>query len=204
MFGSIERLVGGSEGGASSRRVWTIPNAISLARLLLIPVFVWLLSNDGAEGWGIGLLVLVVASDWVDGYIARRTNSVSDLGKLLDPFSDRIVIAAALITFTVQGVFPLWATVAVVGRDVLILAAGIAALAIAHRSIAVRWIGKVATFDLMVGIPMVAWGGLGLPMAPAALACGWPVFLMGLCLYYLAAGAYVVDLVNLFRGTYEV
>jgi cardiolipin synthase len=204
MFGWIDRMQqAADERGEASSRVFTLPNVISFARLLLIPVFVWLLSTPGLEAAGVLLLGLVVASDWVDGWIARRTGSVSKLGRLLDPFSDRLVIAMALITFAVQEVFPWWAVVAVVARDVLVLGAGIVAIALRHQAIAVRWEGKVGTFDLMVGIPLIAWGGFGLPLAAAALAVGWPLFAVGLVLYYVAAAHYLSDLIDVFRGRYS-
>ena len=195
MFESIDRLVGASKGEGidSTDRVFTVPNAISLSRLLLIPAFLWLLASPGEEGWGIGLLVLVVASDWIDGYIARRTDSVSRLGSLLDPLSDRLVISAALIMFVAQGVFPTWTAALIIARDVFVLGASVLAVA-KGRQIAVRWTGKVATFDLMAAIPLIAWGGFDLPLAPAAIAIGWTFFVFGLPLYYVAAYGYVGDL----------
>ena len=201
MFEAIDRLrtvAGGGEGSVEgSERILTVPNAISFARLLLIPVFVWLLAAPGLEAWGLLLLAAVVASDWLDGWVARRTGSVSKLGKFLDPLSDRLVIAAALITFGVQEVMPWWAVVAVVVRDVLVLAFGAMALAARGTAIPVRWIGKVATLDLMVGIPMIAWAGYDLPLAAVAAAVGWLTFGVGLGLYYVAALLYVRDLAAL-------
>jgi cardiolipin synthase (CMP-forming) len=185
--------------GATSNRILTLPNFISLGRLLMIPVFVWLLAGEGTEVWGFIVLGLVLASDWVDGYIARRTGQVSELGKLLDPLSDRLVIAAALVTFVVIDALPLWAAVLVIGRDVVVLTAGILALTRWSIRIDVRWTGKVATFDLMVGIPLIAWGGLNLPLRHAALACGWTIFALGLTLYYWTAGLYLRDMVDALR-----
>lgn len=201
MFSAIDRLrttAGGGEGSVEgSDRILTVPNAISFARLLLIPVFVWMLSTPGLEVWGILLLDVVVASDWLDGWVARRTGSVSRFGKLLDPLSDRLVIAAALITFGVQGAMPWWAVAAVIVRDVLVLAFGAMALSAGGTAIPVRWVGKVATLDLMVGIPMIAWAGFDLPLADVAAPVGWLIFGVGLGLYYVAAGLYMRDLATL-------
>lgn len=195
MFESIDRLVSASKGEGVTRtnRILTWPNAITLARLLLIPAFVLLLSHDGAEAWGMGFLVVVMSTDWLDGFVARRTQSVSELGSLLDPLSDRLVITAALVTFVVQDAFPLWAAALVVGRDIVVLGASIVALA-RRRTIAVRWLGKVATFDLMVGAPLIAWGGFGLPLAAASFAIGWTCFAFGTALYYVTAVQYLRDL----------
>jgi len=202
MFESIDRLVSASKGEGITRtdRILTWPNAITLARLLLIPVFVVLLSREGTEGWGIGLLIVVMSTDWLDGYVARRTQSVSELGSLLDPLSDRLVIMAALVAFVVRGAFPLWAAALIVGRDIVVLGAGVIAL-IRRRPIAVRWLGKVATFDLMVGVPLIAWGGFGLPLAAASSAIGWACFSVGTALYYVTAVQYLRDLAKVVEAS---
>src|SRR5918996_2462442 len=111
-------------GGPASRRVFTVPNLISFARILLIPAFVWLLLREGSEYAGLLLLGFVVATDWVDGYLARRTGQVSEVGKLLDPIADRLAIAAALVPLVVRGAFPLWAALLILIRDGLVLVAG--------------------------------------------------------------------------------
>ena len=138
------------------------------------------------------MLFRSVATDWVDGTIARRTGQVSELGKVLDPVADRAAIAAGLIALIVRGAFPLWAGVLILARDVVVLVAG-AVLAAKGRRIDVRWIGKVATFALMIAIPAVSWGTLDLWPAAAALAVGWPVYALGIVEYYVAAGVYAID-----------
>jgi cardiolipin synthase (CMP-forming) len=153
---------------------------------------VLLLLHHGTEAAGLLLLGFVVATDWVDGTIARRTGQVSELGKWLDPIADRIAIGAALITLVVRGAFPLWAALLILVRDALILLAGIVLLARGKR-IDVRYIGKVATFSLMFGVPAVAWGNFGLPLGAAARALGWISFAVGIAEYYVAAFLYVSD-----------
>ena len=177
----------------ASKRVLTVPNLISLARIALIPVFWSLIVDEDTTAWGIVLFGFVVATDWVDGTIARRTGQVSELGKVLDPLADRLAIAAGLIALVVRGAFPLWAAALILVRDVLVLAAG-AVLAGRGLRIDVRWIGKVATFTLMIAIPGVAWGTLGLWPAAAALAIGWLAFVVGIVEYYAAAAVYASDL----------
>jgi cardiolipin synthase len=112
---------------------------------------------------------------------------------VLDPVADRAAIAAGLVALVVRGAFPLWAAVLILARDVAVLIAG-AVLASKGLRIDVRWIGKVATFALMIAIPAVSWGSLGLWPAAAALAVGWPVYVLGIVEYYIAAGVYAVDL----------
>ena len=177
----------------TSSRVLTVPNLISAVRIAMIPVFWALIVDEDTTTWGIVLFGVVVATDWVDGTIARRTGQVSELGKVLDPVADRAAIAAGLIALVVRGAFPLWAAALILVRDVAVLAAG-AVLAAKGLRIEVRWIGKVATFALMLAIPAVSWGSLGLWPAAAALAVGWPIFVLGIAEYYVAAGAYAIDL----------
>jgi len=177
----------------TSSRVFTVPNLISAVRIAMIPVFWALIVDEDTTTVGIVLFGVVVATDWVDGTIARRTNQVSELGKILDPIADRAAIAAGLIALVVRGAFPAWAAALILVRDVAVLAAG-AVMAAKGLRIEVRWIGKVATFALMIAIPAVSWGSLGLWPAAAALAVGWPIYALGIVEYYVAAGAYAVDL----------
>jgi cardiolipin synthase (CMP-forming) len=184
-----------SEGtpAGSGSRVLTIPNAISALRIALIPVFVTLIVDDNTTTAGLIMFGLVVATDWVDGTVARRTGQVSELGKVLDPVADRLAIAAGLIALAVRGVFPVWAAVLILLRDVAVLVVGVFLLTRRHVRIEVRWIGKVATFSLMVAVPAVAWGALGLPLAAAATAVGWVSFAVRIVEYYVAAAVYARD-----------
>jgi cardiolipin synthase len=179
---------------ASLDRIATVPNLLSLIRILLIPVFVVLILNEGTEMAGILLLGAVVSTDWLDGYLARRTGQVSNVGKVLDPVADRLAIIAALVAFVVRDAFPLWAALLVIVRDVVVLIAGAIVLARYRIRIDVRWIGKIATFDLMWGIPLIAWGNFGLWLHGLALFAGWVLFAIGITLYYLAAVIYGRDI----------
>ena len=108
----------------SSRVSSPFPNVISAFRIALIPVFVALIVDEDTTTAGLVLFGIVVATDWVDGTIARRTGQVSDLGKVLDPVADRLAIAAGLIALVLRGVFPLWAAAAILVRDVIVLVVG--------------------------------------------------------------------------------
>lgn len=185
---------------ASVDRVLTVPNALSTVRILLIPVFVVLLVHRGTEGAGLLLLAGVVATDWVDGYVARHTGQVSNLGKLLDPVADRLAIGAALVTLVLRHAFPLWAALLVLVRDGAILAVGLALLARTGLRIDVRWVGKLATFWLMCGFPLVAWGSFGLALHAVALPVGWTLYGLGITAYYAAAVAYAFDLRRAFAA----
>jgi cardiolipin synthase len=181
-------------GPRGTDRVLTIPNAISFARIALIPVFVVLIVDRDTTFSGLILFVVVVASDWIDGAIARATGQVSELGKVLDPVADRLAIAAGLIALVARGAFPLWAALLILVRDALILLVGLFLLSALRARIDVRYIGKVATFSLMVAIGCIAWGSLGHAFAPAFLACGWVFYAVGIVEYYVATALYVGDL----------
>ena len=184
---------------ASLDRIATFPNLLSLVRILLIPVFVALLLHHGTEGAGLIVLGAVVATDWVDGYIARHTGQVSNLGKILDPVADRLALTAALVAMVVRDAFPLWAAVLVIARDGVILLAGVVLLFGYRIRLDVRWVGKAATFGLMCAIPLVAWGNFGLKFHTFASTFGWLVFVPAIALYYLATVVYAADVFRALR-----
>jgi cardiolipin synthase len=183
---------GGREPASSA--ILTVPNVLSFVRILLIPVFVVLIVHEGTELAGIALFGAVAATDWVDGYIARRTNQVSELGKVLDPVADRLAIASGLVAMMVRGAIPVWAGLAILVRDLVILVVGGAILSRRKVRVDVRFIGKAATFNLMAAITLISWGNLDLPLADAALAVGWVLYAVGIGEYYLAAAWYAGDL----------
>jgi cardiolipin synthase (CMP-forming) len=188
---------------AQTDRVLTIPNVISFLRIALIPVFVVLIVEPETTRAGLVLFVVVVATDWIDGALARATGQVSDLGKVLDPVADRLAIAAGLIALVVADAFPIWAALLILIRDAAVLIAGLVLLWKRRARIEVRYLGKVATFALMTAIACIAWGSLGYPLAPAALACGWAFYAAGIVEYYVAAVQYVGDLRRAWRGPVE-
>lgn len=177
-----------------SRRVATVPNLLSAVRILLIPVFILLLIPERTRLAGFLLMAAVVATDWVDGIIARRTGQVTELGKLLDPIADRLALGAALVTLAVLDLIPWWAAGVILGRDALVFLAGAVLLFTGGPRIDVRPIGKYATFTLMWGIPMIAWGNAGLPLDDLFLVLGWVWFPVGTIEYYAAGVAYARDL----------
>lgn len=172
---------------AELSRVFTLPNVISIVRLLCIPVFVWLLfgrDNRVAAAW---LLAALGATDWVDGFIARRYNQVTTLGKVLDPIADRLLLGVAVISILAYGAVPpviAWLAIAREG-SVAILALGLAALG--AKRIDVIWWGKTGTFFLMIAFPLFLLGdGHGL-----AHAAAWVVSVAGLLAGWYANALYV-------------
>ena len=178
----------------ASSAIATLPNALSAARILLIPAFVWLIVDRDTTFTGLLLFGVVVCTDWLDGYVARRTGQVSEVGKMLDPTADRLAIAAGLVALVARGAFPLWAALLIMVRDVAILIAGVMLLVTRKARIEVRFVGKVATFSLVVAIGLIAWGNLGYPFSAAARAVGWFVYVAGIAEYYVATALYAGDL----------
>jgi cardiolipin synthase len=187
-------MKGTGESEAASRAILTVPNLLSAVRIAFIPLFCWLIVDPDTTPWGIIVFVAVVSTDWVDGTVARRTGQVSELGKVLDPVADRLAIASGLIALMIRGAFPVWAGALILIRDLLILAGAALALAVYRIRLDVRYVGKVATFCLMVAVPSVSWGALGYPPAAAALAIGWISYAVGIVEYYIAGGVYAADI----------
>ena len=183
-----------SDSGEASSTVLTVPNALSFLRILLIPVFVAMIVDRDTSRAGLILFGVVSATDWVDGWLARKTGQVSELGKILDPTADRLAIAAGLIALVVRGVFPLWAAAPILVRDAAILTAGAALLARMRARIEVRFVGKAATFSLMCAVGFVSWGNLGMPLPHAFLALGWVGYGVGILEYAIATWAYAADI----------
>lgn len=178
-----------------TNRVWTVPNALSFARLAILPVVYFDLALEPLNHPRAFVLVFVfAATDWFDGYVARRFDQVSRLGQLLDPISDRLLIATVGIGMVVGGVLPLWVVVAILARDAIVAIGGLSLAAMGRRPPAVTRIGKAATFDLMfaVGFFLLA-SVLGSPEDPERIThvLGWVFFGFGIVLYYVALGQYV-------------
>ena len=138
--------------------VYTIPNVISFIRLLLVPVFLWLLlgrDNPAGAGW---LLVFIGSTDWVDGYLARRLDQVTELGKLLDPLADRLAVAAAVIGGLISGDLPTWFAIALLVRELLISVGALIVGVTAGSKLEVRQLGKVADALALRGNRLVLLG----------------------------------------------
>ncbi len=184
---------GTTESAPASSAVVTLPNLVSAARIAAIPLFIWLTVQPKTRLAGIVVFALVAVTDWVDGYLARRTGQVSELGRILDPVADRLAIAAALITFAVVGIVPFWAALLILLRDVAVLLGGAGILWGRRLRVDVRGIGKIATFSLMCAITWIAWGNAGGAFGDVLLVGGWLAYGVGIVEYYVAAGLYAID-----------
>ncbi|MEX0875297.1 MAG: CDP-alcohol phosphatidyltransferase family protein [Actinomycetota bacterium] len=169
----------------------TVPNLLSFGRLALTPVLGWLIIQ-GHTNYAVGLFGVMGVSDYFDGWIARRTNTVTDLGTTLDPVSDRILAMVALVTLMMGDYLPVWMGLIVLLREA---ALSVAFLFLARRGFGkprVRRVGKTATFALFTALP-----GLMLGTTPAGeflRAPSYVIFGIGAVLYYVAAYRYFLDM----------
>lgn len=171
-------------------RVVTTANLISVLRLLGLPVFVWLMLGPQAYGAALAVLAAVGATDWVDGYVARRFDQVTRLGKALDPLIDRALVITAGLTLLLAGMLPWWLVALVAGRD-LVLVLGAAIVFRGIPTIPVTRIGKTATAALLLALPGLLLGHMDWRGASAVLVGSWVVAVLGVAAYYVAAGQYV-------------
>lgn len=186
------------DGPEPSNRVLTLPNLISALRLALVPVFA-LLIVGGHDLWALLVLAVSGASDWADGMLARRLGQVTRVGQMLDPAADRLFILVTLIGLTWRGVTPLWFTVVVLSRDVIL--ACLLPLLTRHGfgPLPVSMVGKAATFSLLYAFPLLL-----LAEAPGVLGwlgsvAGWAFAWWGVCLYWLAGLLYTLQARRLIR-----
>jgi cardiolipin synthase len=173
-------------------RVLTLPNALSVLRLVGVPFFLWLVLTERDE---LAVLVLMVSgfTDWLDGKIARRWNQMSRVGALLDPAADRLYILATLIGLTVRDVVPLWLTLALVGRDVFLATLLPVLRRHGYGPPPVHFLGKAATFNLLAGFPLLLLGEGESVVSQVAHAFGWAFAVWGTALYWWAGVLYVVQ-----------
>jgi cardiolipin synthase len=185
---------------AASNRIWTLPNVISFIRLLGVPLFLYLLLGPEKDVAAVIVLAIGGTTDWVDGFVARRMNSVSRLGELLDPFADRLYILATLIGFTVRGVVPYWLTGALLLRELVL---GIALLVLRRHGYGpppVHYVGKTGTFVLLAAFPVILLDRAVPAVDWWAGPVGWALAWWALALYWAAAALYLAQTAQLLRA----
>lgn len=188
--------------GGPSDRVLTVPNVLSVLRLVLIGVFVYLLLGAHAYGWAVAILMICGASDWLDGKLARLLDQYSRVGELLDPAVDRLFMVIVPISFAIAGLVPWWIIVVLIVRDGLLAAMLPVLRSRGLSALPVTYIGKAATFALMSAFPLIL---LGAVEADPALwsrvigAIGWAFLIWGIGMYLWAFVLYVIQLVLVVR-----
>jgi cardiolipin synthase len=183
------------ENEVQTDRILTVPNMLSFLRLLGVPLFLWLILVPQADGWALVVLMVAGFTDWLDGKIARATNSISRLGQLLDPLADRLYIAATLIGLAIRSIVPWWLVVLLLARDVVV---GLFLALLKRRGITglpVHFLGKAATFNLLYAFPLLLLGdgadAAGIDYHDVARIIGWAFAIWGTVLYWWAGLLYI-------------
>jgi cardiolipin synthase (CMP-forming) len=177
--------------GADESGILTVPNLITLVRLACLPVFVWLVVGAHQQTAAAILLAVLGATDWVDGYVARRFHQVSTVGKVLDPTADRLLVGTAVIVIIVHGAVPVWFGVATLAREALVGLLVIVLAGLGAARIDVLWIGKAGTFGLMFAYPAFLLGHGTASWQDPIRVCAWVAGIGGLTLAWIAAAAYL-------------
>jgi cardiolipin synthase len=180
--------------------VWTVPNAVSVLRLLGIPVFLWLILVEEADVLGFVILVIAGVTDWVDGFLARKLDQRSRLGVLLDPLVDRLYILATLLGLAFRDIIGWWLVAILVGRDVVLLLLVPLLRRSGRVALPVTYVGKAGTFALLWGFPVLLLGSLPGAWGTILSAFGWAFALWGTFLYWWAGLRYAQQMIAAARG----
>jgi cardiolipin synthase len=181
-------------------RVLTLPNVLSVVRLLGVPLFLWLLLGPHADGWAIVVLAVSGATDWLDGKLARALGQASRLGAFLDPAADRLYIVATLIAFVIRDVVPLWVVVVLLLREVVLATTLLVLRRAGWPPLQVHYLGKAATFLLLYAFPLLLLADGEGSVAAVVQPVAYALTVWGAALYLLAGVFYVVQAVQLLSG----
>jgi cardiolipin synthase (CMP-forming) len=185
--------VGLQDTAVAQARILTVPNALSLIRLLGVPLFLWLILGPHADGWAIVVLMVSGFTDWLDGYLARSWGQVSRLGQLLDPAVDRLYILAAIVGLTLRDIIPLWFALLLVARDVVLAFSLPVLQRYGYGPLPVHFLGKAATFCLLYAFPLLLLGDGASPVADVSFVFGWAFAMWGTALYWWAGFLYLAQ-----------
>ncbi|WP_338016635.1 CDP-alcohol phosphatidyltransferase family protein [Segeticoccus rhizosphaerae] len=194
------RPVDGHEGHlVVSNRVLTVPNVLSLLRLVGVPLFLWLLIDGSHTTWAAVVLMVSGVTDYLDGKIARRYGLVTRVGQVLDPLADRLYILATLLGLGWVDAIPWWLVGVLLAREVFIAALG-PVLRAHHLPLPpVHFIGKAATFNLLSAFPLILLGQGGSTAATVVQVIGWAFAWWGTVLYWVAGIMYAVHVRQMVR-----
>lgn len=171
-------------------RIVTIPNLLSVVRLLLIPVFLWLVLGPEEDLLALGVLVASGITDYLDGKLARRLGQTSTVGAILDPVADRLYILAVVVGLGLREIIPWWLAVVLPLRDVFLFSLVPFLRTRGYSSLPVHFLGKAATAGLLYAFPLLLLGdGIG-RWADLAEVFGWAFTIWGVGLYWWAGILY--------------
>ncbi|KQO39146.1 MAG: CDP-alcohol phosphatidyltransferase family protein [Actinomycetales bacterium] len=185
-------------------RVLTIPNLLSVVRIVLLPVFLWLVLVPEADV--LALLVLVVSgiTDYLDGKLARRLNQTSKIGAILDPVADRLYILAVVVGLALRDIIPWWLAVMLPLRDVFLFSLVPFLRTRGYSSLPVHFLGKAATAGLLYAFPLLLLGDGSGTVADLADVFGWAFAIWGVGLYWWGGVLYAFQVRRLLATTERV
>ena len=169
--------------------VFTVPNFLTVLRFMGVPLFIWLVLAQREYGFAVLVLAIMGSTDWVDGYIARRFNQASKLGRILDPIADRLALIAVAVTLVIAGVVDWWYLAALVLPDAVLLSMSLFYFH-SHPDLPVSLIGKTRTGLLLLGTPLLLLSKLDIPSAEGWFVAAWIVLGLGLVGHWVAAYDY--------------
>jgi cardiolipin synthase (CMP-forming) len=179
--------------------VLNIPNVLSLLRIALVPVFLWFLLQEMFVS-AITVLAIAGLTDFLDGFLARKLNQTTKLGKMLDPVADRLYIFATLLALSVTGYVPWWLAGLVILRDLLMLVSLPVLASLGYRSLPVHYLGKASTFALLYSFPLLLMGKIFTEAAMIITPLAWAFALWGVALYWWSGFVYLWQLILLIRS----
>jgi cardiolipin synthase len=179
--------------------VFTVPNLLTVVRFLGVPLFIWLVLAERAYGTAALVLAVMGSTDWVDGYIARRFNQMSKLGRVLDPIADRLSLIAVAVTLVIAGVVEWWYLTALLVPDLVLLSISLFYFH-SHPDLPVSRVGKIRTALLLVGTPLLVLSKLPIPGTGAYFVAAWICLALGLVGHWIAAYNYFWAIIRKGRG----
>lgn len=174
--------------------MFTVPNILSFIRLLGVPVFFWLIVGPKADTAALIVLFASGATDWLDGFLARKLNQFSRIGELLDPLADRLYIVATLLALFVRGILPIWVLVVLLARDLFMLFVLGQAKRLGFTGLPVHFVGKAATMNLLYALPLLLLGTYSGWIGQISHIIGWAFLLWGIAMYWYAGYLYLSQL----------
>ena len=188
------------ESRVQTDRILTVPNVLSVIRLLGVPLFLWLVLVREADGWAVLVLAVSGVTDYLDGKLARRWNQVSRVGQLLDPLADRLYILSTIVALTLREIIPVWFAVLLIARDVFLLLLVPVLRRRGLTALPVHFLGKAATFCLLYALPLLLLGDGDSTVALLARVFGWAFGIWGLVLYWWAGVLYAMQARRLLKS----
>lgn len=191
-------MTSGKSAGFFNGEVVNVPNLLSFLRIALVPVFLWFLLDEFFLA-AIAVLAFAGLTDFLDGYLARKLNQTTKLGKMLDPVADRLYIFATLLALSATGYVPWWLAGLVILRDLLMLISLPVLASVGYRSLPVHYLGKASTFALLYSFPLLLMGKIFTEAAFIITPIAWAFALWGVALYWWSGFVYLWQLVLLIR-----